>query len=88
MLVLTKYIDSSAYFFCIFITSLYAARMSGSKLDAMEELDASSDGDSGIVATNLKAIKHWLLNHSQHLNFFTILVLASVSAMPIYMLYY
>ncbi|KAJ6903451.1 vacuole membrane protein KMS1-like [Populus alba x Populus x berolinensis] len=55
-----------------------AARMSGSKLDAMEELDASSDGDSGVVATHLKAIKHWLLNHSQHLNFFTILVLASV----------
>ncbi|KAL9401518.1 hypothetical protein Peur_005367 [Populus x canadensis] len=55
-----------------------AARMSGSNLDAMEELDASSDGDSGIVAARLKAIKHWLLNHSQHLNFFTILVLASV----------
>ena len=70
------------------ITSLYAARMSGSNLDAMEELDASSDGDSGIVAARLKAIKHWLLNHSQHLNFFTILVLASVSAMPIYILYY
>ncbi|KAG6764444.1 hypothetical protein POTOM_031913 [Populus tomentosa] len=65
-------------FFCILITSLYAARMSGSKLDAIEELDASSDGDSGIISTRLKAIKHWLLNHSQHLNFFTILVLASV----------
>nr|TKR63896.1 hypothetical protein D5086_0000322810 [Populus alba] len=55
-----------------------AARISGSKLDAMEELDASLDENSGIIATLLTAIKHWLLTHSQHLNFFTILVLASV----------
>uniref|UniRef100_A0A6M2E7I5 Vacuole membrane protein KMS1 n=1 Tax=Populus davidiana TaxID=266767 RepID=A0A6M2E7I5_9ROSI len=55
-----------------------AARISGSKLDAMEELDASLDENSGIIATRLTAIKHWLLTHSQHLNFFTILVLASV----------
>ncbi|KAJ6771571.1 MEMBRANE-ASSOCIATED PROGESTERONE RECEPTOR COMPONENT-RELATED [Salix koriyanagi] len=44
----------------------------------MEELDASLDENSGIIATRLTAIKHWLLTHSQHLNFFTILVLASV----------
>lgn len=55
-----------------------AARISGSKLEAMEELDASLDENSGIIATRLTAIKHWLLTHSQHLNFFTILVLASV----------
>jgi hypothetical protein len=54
----------------------------------MEELDASLDENSGIIATRLTAIKHWLLTHSQHLNFFTILVLASVSTMPIYILYY
>ncbi|KAG8658711.1 vacuole membrane protein KMS1 isoform X2 [Manihot esculenta] len=56
-----------------------AARISGSKLDAiaMEELNASSSEDNGILATHLNQIKRWLLSHSQHLNFFTILVLAS-----------
>ncbi|XP_021291204.1 vacuole membrane protein KMS1-like [Herrania umbratica] len=55
-----------------------AARVSGSKINAMEELDASSIEDNGVIATHLKQIKRWLLSHSQHLNFFTILVLASV----------
>lgn len=55
-----------------------AARISGSKLDAMEELNASSSEDNGIIATHLYSIKRWLLTHAQHLNFFTILVLASV----------
>ncbi|KAF5736856.1 vacuole membrane protein 1-like [Tripterygium wilfordii] len=55
-----------------------AARLSGSKVDAMEELDDSSSEDNGVVATHLKQIKRWLLSHSQHMNFFTILVLASV----------
>ncbi|OMO61197.1 SNARE associated Golgi protein family [Corchorus capsularis] len=55
-----------------------AASISGSKVDAMEEFDASSSEDSGIIATHLNQIKRWLLTHSQHLNFFTILVLASV----------
>ncbi|XP_015573409.1 vacuole membrane protein KMS1 [Ricinus communis] len=55
-----------------------AASVSGSKVDAMEELNASSSEDSGFIATHLNAIKRWLLSHSQHLNFFTILVLASV----------
>ncbi|KAF2285380.1 hypothetical protein GH714_003335 [Hevea brasiliensis] len=55
-----------------------AARLSGSKFDAMEELNASSSEDNGIIATHLHTIKCWLLSHSQHLNFFTILVLASV----------
>ncbi|KAM0937624.1 putative SNARE associated golgi family protein [Dioscorea sansibarensis] len=58
-----------------FISS--AARMSGNKLDAMEELDTSSK-DDGLVSAFLKQLKRWFLNHSQHLNFFTILVLASV----------
>ncbi|XP_039143721.1 vacuole membrane protein KMS1-like [Dioscorea cayenensis subsp. rotundata] len=58
-----------------FISS--AARLSGNKLDAMEELDTSSK-DDGFVSAFLKRLKRWFLNHSQHLNFFTILVLASV----------
>ncbi|KAI4345618.1 hypothetical protein L6164_012720 [Bauhinia variegata] len=52
-----------------------AARLSGSKVDAMEELDPE---DKGFMAKHLNKIKHWLLTHSQHLNFLTILVLASV----------
>uniref|UniRef100_A0A5B7BMG9 Putative vacuole membrane protein KMS1-like n=2 Tax=Davidia involucrata TaxID=16924 RepID=A0A5B7BMG9_DAVIN len=55
-----------------------AAHMSGSKLDSMEELDASSTEDNGVIATYLNQIKRWFLSHSQYLNFFTILVLASV----------
>ncbi|KAL0457223.1 UNVERIFIED_CONTAM: Vacuole membrane protein KMS1 [Sesamum latifolium] len=53
-----------------------AARLSGSTVDTME-LDASSDGD-GFISARLKQIKRWFLLHAQHLNFFTILVLASV----------
>ncbi|KAL6957152.1 meiotic spindle pole body protein Kms1 [Sarracenia purpurea var. burkii] len=56
-----------------------AAHMSGSKLEEMEELDASSTEDNGLIATHLNQIKRWFLSHSQYLNFFTILVLASVS---------
>ncbi|XP_050218633.1 vacuole membrane protein KMS1 [Mercurialis annua] len=55
-----------------------AASLSGSKVDAMEELNTSSSEDSGFIASHLNAIKRWLLSHSQHLNFITILVLASV----------
>lgn len=56
-----------------------AGSMSGSKLDeAIKELDASSTEDKGVIATRLNQIKCWLVSHSQHLNFFTILVLASV----------
>ncbi|KAG6726738.1 hypothetical protein I3842_02G094900 [Carya illinoinensis] len=54
-----------------------AASISG-KLEAMQELDASPTEGKGFIATRLNQIKHWLLSHSQHLNFFTILVLASV----------
>ncbi|CAL5347165.1 hypothetical protein CsSME_00033429 [Camellia sinensis var. sinensis] len=55
-----------------------AARISGSRLDAMEELDASSTEDNGVLPTHLTQIKRWFLSHAQYLNFFTILVLASV----------
>ncbi|XP_061354461.1 vacuole membrane protein KMS1 isoform X2 [Gastrolobium bilobum] len=48
-----------------------AARLSGSRVDAMEELDSE---DKGV----LNQIKCWFLSHTQHLNFLTILVLASV----------
>ncbi|XP_004496743.1 vacuole membrane protein KMS1-like [Cicer arietinum] len=52
-----------------------AARLSGSKLDAMEELDTEN---KGIISTYLNHIKLWFLSHCQHLNFLTILALASV----------
>jgi hypothetical protein len=55
-----------------------AASMSGSKLEAIKELDDSSTEEKGVIATRLNQIKRWLISHSQHLNFFTILVLASV----------
>lgn len=58
---------------------MYTASLSGGKFNAMEELDASSSKDNGVIATRLNQIKRWLLSHSQHMNFFTILVLASVS---------
>ncbi|KAK9086782.1 hypothetical protein Syun_029176 [Stephania yunnanensis] len=50
-----------------------AARSSGNALDAIEEPEGG-----GVIANFLNKIKRWLLSHSQHLNFFTILVLASV----------
>lgn len=49
---------------------------SGRKMEAMEELDTEN---KGFMATHLNQIKRWFLSHAQHLNFFTILVLASVS---------
>lgn len=54
------------------------ASVSGRKIEAMEELDHSSSEDNGFIATHLKQIEHWLLSHSQHMNFFTILLLASI----------
>ncbi|KAG6668360.1 vacuole membrane protein KMS1-like [Carya illinoinensis] len=56
----------------------YFISRAGGKLEAMEELDASSTEGKGVIATRLNQIKRWLLSHAQHLNFFTILVLASV----------
>lgn len=55
-----------------------AARLSGSRLEAMEELDAASSEADGFLSAFVKKMKRWFLTHSQHLNFFTILVLASV----------
>ena len=60
---------------------MFPARLSGSTVDGMEELEASSSEDSGFMAANLNRVKRWLLTHSQHLNFFTVFVLASVSNM-------
>ncbi|CAH1449715.1 unnamed protein product [Lactuca virosa] len=54
-----------------------AASISGDKMDVTEELDASSSENNG-VASNLNHMKRWFLSHAQYLNFFTILVLASV----------
>ncbi|KAL6503458.1 meiotic spindle pole body protein Kms1 [Orobanche gracilis] len=51
-----------------------AASLSGGKVNTMEELDVSSRKDVGYISS----IKRWLLSHAQYLNFFTILVLASV----------
>ncbi|RZS16086.1 hypothetical protein BHM03_00048080, partial [Ensete ventricosum] len=53
-----------------------AARLSGSNLE-MEDLGSASS-TNGFVSSSLRQIKIWLLTHSQHLNFLTILVLASV----------
>ena len=82
-------IDSITLFFWLMISffsythlPLYAASESGKQLDAASEsskLDAPSSEGKGFIATRLNQIKHWLLSHSQHMNFFTILVLASVS---------
>ncbi|KAK8545427.1 hypothetical protein V6N13_066711 [Hibiscus sabdariffa] len=55
-----------------------AARISGSKLDIMNDLGSSPMEDGSNTANHLKQIKNWLLSHSQYLNFFTILFLASV----------
>lgn len=54
------------------------ASLSGSTLD-MEELDTSSSEDEGRIASLLNRFKRWFLSHAQYLNFFTILLLASVS---------
>ncbi|KMT04946.1 hypothetical protein BVRB_7g171120 [Beta vulgaris subsp. vulgaris] len=53
-----------------------AASLSGS--NPVEKLDASSPEDNGIVGRHLKHVKHWLLSHSQYMNGWTILLLASV----------
>ncbi|KAL0376607.1 UNVERIFIED_CONTAM: Vacuole membrane protein KMS1 [Sesamum calycinum] len=53
-----------------------AARLSGGTVDTME-LGASLD-NGGFISARLNQIKRWFLLHAQYLNFFTILVLASV----------
>ncbi|XP_068652541.1 vacuole membrane protein KMS1-like [Aristolochia californica] len=54
-----------------------AARLSGRKMEGMEDFDASSK-DAGTRTSCLSRLQHWLFSHSQHLDFFTILILASV----------
>ncbi|XP_076914679.1 vacuole membrane protein KMS1-like [Bidens hawaiensis] len=54
-----------------------AASISGEKIDAAEELEASSSDNHGVESI-LNRMKRWFLSHAQYLNFFTILVLASV----------
>ncbi|XP_077213744.1 SNARE associated Golgi protein family [Tasmannia lanceolata] len=54
----------------------YFISRAGSKSDAVE-LDAPSKED-GVIRRRLKQIKRWFFRRKQHLNFFTILVLASV----------
>lgn len=49
-------------------------------MNAIEEIDASPAKDNGFICARLNQIKHWFLSHAQYLNFFTILVLASVSS--------
>lgn len=55
-----------------------AAQISGGKIDPMEEFDSSSMKGEGAIASRLNKMKRWLLSHAQYLNFFTILILASV----------
>lgn len=54
----------------------------------MEELSASSSKDDGWIATRLNQFKRWFLSHAQYLNFFTVLVLASVSFILLLFLHY
>ncbi|XP_031398642.1 vacuole membrane protein KMS1-like [Punica granatum] len=55
-----------------------AARLSGNDLETMEQLNDSSSKDGGIISSHLRQIQNWFLSHSEHLNFRTILALASV----------
>ncbi|KAF3332993.1 vacuole membrane protein KMS1-like isoform X1 [Carex littledalei] len=55
-----------------------AASLSGSKIEAMEEFDVSSSKEGSGLSAKLDQAKRWLFSHAQHLNFFTILILASV----------
>lgn len=54
-----------------------AASMSGQKVEELAELDASISKE-GFISSTLYRAKRWLMSHSQHLNFPTILLLASV----------
>lgn len=50
----------------------YSASISGGNEDELEELNSSS-------SSNMNQLKRWFLSHAQYLNFFSILLLASVS---------
>ena len=64
----------SAYF--------YAASISDDKSAELEE-SSNSTGDHNGSSSNMDKMKSWFLSHSQYLNFFTILLLASVSFDPL-----
>ncbi|GJZ21168.1 hypothetical protein Tco_0558207 [Tanacetum coccineum] len=51
--------------------------ISSGKSDELEEFN-NSTGDHNGSSSNIDNIKRWLLSHSQYLNFFTILLLASM----------
>ncbi|PWA62536.1 SNARE associated Golgi protein [Artemisia annua] len=53
-----------------------AASISGAKSDELEEF-SNSMGDHNGSSSNMDKMKRWFLSHSQYLNFFTILLLAS-----------
>ncbi|XP_073308977.1 vacuole membrane protein KMS1-like [Primulina huaijiensis] len=55
-----------------------AASLSGGRVHEIEELDASATKDEGFISACINQIKRWFLSHAQYLNFFTILLLASV----------
>ncbi|KAJ3698849.1 hypothetical protein LUZ61_002554 [Rhynchospora tenuis] len=55
-----------------------AARLSGTRFESIEGLDRESPNEVGLFSSFFKRMKHWLLSQSQHLNFSTILILASV----------
>ncbi|XP_044484139.1 vacuole membrane protein KMS1-like [Mangifera indica] len=61
-----------------FISRAACISGSSSRLDALDELDDSPTEHEGFFTAHLRKVKHWFFTHSQHLNFFTILVLASV----------
>ena len=66
--------------------NLRAARSSGSKLDEIEDLDGSSPEDNGVFGKRVNQVKRWFMSHSQYLNVWTILLLASVSwPAPLYL---
>lgn len=55
-----------------------AAYLSGEKFELMENVEISSEDNGRSIGNYLNRMKKWLLQHSEHLNFLTILVLASV----------
>ncbi|KAL8162698.1 hypothetical protein V2J09_014187 [Rumex salicifolius] len=55
-----------------------AASLAGSEVDPIEELDASLAENRGRMNAIFNRITRWFISHTQYLNFFTILLLASV----------